>query len=74
MTEYVGCGLCLGWLILPADTQVEVYSPAGVERLNSPASLSGDPVLPGFKLDLASIWNPPFRREGFGEQRNRKPA
>ncbi|HXJ91614.1 MAG TPA: Uma2 family endonuclease [Terriglobia bacterium] len=60
MTEYVECGLHLGWLILPALSQVEVYSPAGVETLNSPATLSGAPVLPGFKLELASIWNPPF--------------
>jgi Uma2 family endonuclease len=60
MTEYVACGLRLGWLILPATTQVEVYSPAGVETLNSPPSISADRVLPGFKLELASIWNPPF--------------
>ncbi|HEX5425035.1 MAG TPA: Uma2 family endonuclease, partial [Candidatus Acidoferrales bacterium] len=60
MQEYVECGLRLGWLILPASTQAEVYSPAGVETLNSPATLGADPVLPGFKLELASIWNPPF--------------
>jgi Uma2 family endonuclease len=60
MAEYVGCGLRLGWLILPALSQVEVYSPAGVETLSSPPTLSADPVLPGFKLELASIWNPPF--------------
>jgi hypothetical protein len=41
-------------------SQVEAYSPAGVETLNSPATISGEPVLPGFKLELASIWNPPF--------------
>jgi Uma2 family endonuclease len=60
MTEYVACGLRLGWLILPTPAQVEVYSPAGVETLNSPVSVSAGPVLPGFKLELASIWNPPF--------------
>ena len=60
MAEYVECGLRLGWLILPASTQVEVYSTAGVETLNSPATLSADPVLPGFTLELTSIWNPPF--------------
>jgi Uma2 family endonuclease len=54
------CGMHLGWLILPISTQVEVYSPAGVETLNSPSSISGAPVLPGFKLELSSIWNPPF--------------
>jgi Uma2 family endonuclease len=60
MMEYVGCGLRLGWLILPAPTQVEVYGPAGVETLDSPATISAGPVLPGFKLELSSIWNPPF--------------
>jgi Uma2 family endonuclease len=60
MAEYVECGLRLGWLILPRLLQVEAYGPAGVETLNSPATISADPVLPGFKLELASIWNPPF--------------
>jgi Uma2 family endonuclease len=60
MTEYVSCGQRLGWLILPASSQVEVYSPAGVETLGSPATVSADPILLGFKLELASIWNPPF--------------
>ncbi|MGH9395307.1 MAG: Uma2 family endonuclease [Terriglobia bacterium] len=60
MAEYMGCGLRLGWLILPASTQVEIYTPDRVEMLSSPATISADPVLPGFKLELASIWNPPF--------------
>jgi Uma2 family endonuclease len=60
MNEYVECGLHLGWLILPATTQVEVYTAEGVETLNSPVTITGDPVLPGFRLELASIWKPPF--------------
>jgi Uma2 family endonuclease len=60
MAEYVECGLRLGWLILPALSQVEVYGLAGVETLHSPATISADPVLPGFKLELVSVWNPPF--------------
>ncbi|MGH9448712.1 MAG: Uma2 family endonuclease [Terriglobia bacterium] len=60
MAEYVRCGLRLGWLILPASTQVELYSPEAVEMLSSPATIGADPVLPCFKLELASIWNPPF--------------
>jgi Uma2 family endonuclease len=60
MKEYVDCGLRLGWLILPTSMQVEVYGPAGAETLRSPATISADPVLPGFTLELASIWNPPF--------------
>jgi Uma2 family endonuclease len=60
MDEYRKAGLRLGWLILPASTQVEVYTPADVQLLASPQTVAGDPVLPGFKLELASIWNPPF--------------
>jgi Uma2 family endonuclease len=60
MDEYRKAGLRLGWLILPASMQVEVYTPAGTQVLASPKTLTGDPVLPGFQLELASIWNPPF--------------
>lgn len=60
MREYLACGLRLGWLILPASTQVETYSPEGVETFDSPATISASPVLPGFTLELAIIWNPPF--------------
>jgi Uma2 family endonuclease len=60
MREYVQTGLRLGWLILPASKQVEVYTPSDVRVLESPSTLSGDSVLPGFTLELALIWNPPF--------------
>ncbi len=60
MREYVHAGIRLGWLILPASTQVEVYTPSDVRVLESPDTVSGDPVLPGFRLDLALIWKPPF--------------
>ena len=60
MQEYRAVGLQLGWLILPESRQVEIYTPAGIETLLSPDTLSGDPVLPGFTLELGMIWNPPF--------------
>lgn len=60
MDEYRQAGLRLGWLILPTSKQVEIYTPAGMQVLASPETLTGDPILPGFKLELASIWNPPF--------------
>jgi len=60
MREYIEAGLRLGWLILPRSTQVEIYAPAGVQALDQPESLTSDPVLPGFRLQLASIWHPPF--------------
>ena len=60
MQEYLEAGLRLGWLILPRSSQVEIWSPAGVQVLDAPETLIGDPVLPGFKLQLALIWRPPF--------------
>jgi len=60
MKEYQDSGLPLGWLILPASTQVEIYTQSGVELLASPQTVTADPALPGFTLELASIWNPPF--------------
>lgn len=57
MQEYVDNGLRLGWLINPRTRQVEIYRPnQGVEVLHSPATLSGEDVLPGFVLDLQPIF------------------
>jgi Uma2 family endonuclease len=61
MQEYLRAGLRLGWLILPASKEVEVYSPTTeLLILTSPEAVTGGPVLPGFKLELALIWKPPF--------------
>jgi Uma2 family endonuclease len=57
MQEYVDNGLRLGWLINPRTRQVEIYRPnQAVEVLQSPATLSGEDVLPGFLLDLQPIF------------------
>jgi Uma2 family endonuclease len=57
MQEYVDNGLRLGWLINPRTRQVEIYRPnQAVEVLQSPATLSGEEVLPGFVLDLQPIF------------------
>ena len=57
MQEYVDNGLRLGWLINPRTRQVEIYrSNQAVEVLQSPATLSGEDVLPGFLLDLQPIF------------------
>ena len=59
MSEYRDNGTKLGWLINPRNRQVHVYRPGKeVEILDNPATLSGDPELPGFLLDLASVWQP----------------
>ncbi|MDY7006318.1 MAG: Uma2 family endonuclease [Cyanobacteriota bacterium] len=57
MKEYLKNGMKLGWLINRKNQQVEIYR-AGkdVEILNSPETLSGEDVLPGFILDMTVIW------------------
>lgn len=58
MQEYIDCGVRLGWLINPQNQQVEIYRLGqDVEVLQSPTSLSGEDILPGFVLDLAGILN-----------------
>ena len=61
MQEYLDNGAQLGWLIDPLRRCVSVYRPSvQVEQLNNPFSLSGDPELRGFVLELINIWEPPF--------------
>lgn len=57
MKEYRDNGARLGWLINRKSRQVEIYRQgAEVEVQSSPATLSGEDVLPGFVLSLESIW------------------
>lgn len=57
MREYVDNGLRLGWLIEPESRAIEIYrSDRTVKMLESPFSLSGEDILPGFILDLQPIW------------------
>lgn len=63
MEEYVEGGTQLGWLIDSVDPvhRVYVYRPGvEVEVLEGPDSLSGEPELPGFVLELQPIWEPGF--------------
>lgn len=57
MQEYRDNGTRLGWLIDLEIRQVEIYRfGRDVEVLQSPASLSGEDVLPEFVLNLKDIW------------------
>jgi len=61
MQEYSENGARLGWLIDAANRAVYVYRPnQAVERLDNPTTISGEPVLPGFVLDVQIIWEPAF--------------
>jgi Uma2 family endonuclease len=60
MQEYMDNGAKLGWLLNPPPKQVEIYRPnQAPEILQSPTSLSADPILPGFVLDLTDIFDTP---------------
>jgi Uma2 family endonuclease len=57
MREYVENGARLGWLLDPLKKQVHIYRPdVAPEVLNNPGEISGDPVLPGFRLPVQKIW------------------
>jgi Uma2 family endonuclease len=57
LKEYLDNGTKLGWLINRQAKQVEIYRLGKeVEILDNPYSLSGENVLPNFRLDLDVIW------------------
>lgn len=58
MEEYLANGLQLGWLIDPGEERVYVFRPEQPRAtLDAPTALNGAPILPGFTLKLAPIWN-----------------
>jgi Uma2 family endonuclease len=57
MREYRDNGALLGLLINRKNRQVEIYRPgAEVEVLDNPTQVLCESVLPGFVLNLGSIW------------------
>ncbi len=57
MEEYQANGVRLGWAIDPQERQVAIYRiNKPVEILQSPSSISGEDVLPGFTFNLSQIW------------------
>lgn len=59
MQEYLDNGAQLGWLLDPLTRRVHVYLPQrSPEILEAPSTISADPLLPGFVLDLQKIWEP----------------
>ena len=58
MVEYMETGASLGWLVDPNKRRVYVYRPnEEVIILDNPASISADPLLPGFTLNLTELWS-----------------
>ena len=57
MIEYMNNGARLGWMIDRARRVVYVYRPGQeVQTLNDPATVGGDPELPGFILDMSRVF------------------
>src|SRR5262249_46606376 len=57
MQEYIDNGARLGWLIDLIDKRAYIYRPGQpVESLDDPATLNGDPVLPGFILSVRELY------------------
>ena len=58
MVEYMQNGASLGWLIDLLKRRVYVYQPhQEVVLLENPETVSGDPYLPGFTLNVTELWS-----------------
>ena len=50
-------GALLGWLIDPLSRRVLVYRPGReMEEVAAPVQMSGEPLLRGFRLQMAALW------------------
>jgi Uma2 family endonuclease len=57
MQEYIENGAQLGYLLDTGQRRVYLYRPNElIQELVNPATLSADPVLPSFELNLHEIW------------------
>lgn len=57
MQTYLHNGLRLGWLIDPQNKTIEIYQQAQPTKTQPlSGTLSGDPILPGFQLNLSKIF------------------
>ena len=60
MEEYIENGARLGLLVDPLEKRVHVYRPgAVVEVYENPETVSADPELPGFVLNVKDVWEHP---------------
>ena len=57
MQEYIDNGVSLGWLIDRPNRQIYIYTPNHkVQCLDNSKTISGDPLLSDFVLNLVKIW------------------
>jgi Uma2 family endonuclease len=63
--DYFGAGVRSVWLIAPGEDVVYVYSSrTDVRILARTDELTGDPVIPGFRMSVADLFPPPHEPEG----------
>jgi Uma2 family endonuclease len=56
--EYFNAGVRLIWIVDPATRKISVYLPDSAEPvlLHTGQALGGEPVLPGFTMELAILF------------------
>jgi len=56
LEEYISNGAKLGWLIDPIENRATIYRPGQPpQEIEEPATITGDPVLPGFNFNFKEI-------------------
>jgi Uma2 family endonuclease len=61
MREYIENGAQLGWLLDPSTRRVYVYKADGtVDQIDDAETIAGDPLMPGFVLNLRGVWEADF--------------
>ena len=57
MHDWLGAGVRLAWLVVPSTETIHIFEPPHPPRLvqGFDQPLGGDPVLPGFRLELAEL-------------------
>lgn len=62
MREYIENGAQLGLLLDPSTRRVYVYKADGtVEQIDDAETITGDPLMPGFVLNLRGVWEADFK-------------
>lgn len=59
MTAYQANGAQLGWLLIPEEQAVEIWSAidkVGPQRVDAATELDAGPLFPGLRIDLEEIW------------------
>ncbi|MES2793908.1 MAG: Uma2 family endonuclease [Planctomycetota bacterium] len=59
VSEYLDAGVRLVWVIYPTTGQVLVYNSAGGKILSSHDELSGEDVIPDFRLKISELLRKP---------------